>query len=121
MGAHSHQPYPQFQLGHVTTIIDIGRRGAIREEMTEFVKCGWELGSAGIGAVVGEPPDVEIIVGSTPDDVPEESIVECVGTLEAAAGATGPDAEAIPPFVLQFIIPMALEALKKWLANRQAK
>jgi hypothetical protein len=127
----THRPYPNLDIECVTTLIDIGRRGAIRTEIKSFAKCGYELLGAGLLITVGEPDDVIPIDGVTSvgfGDAPEptiEQVEEAHGYLTAALpdlesyGAEEGGAEAIDPATLTMIVTLILKGLELWLSRKK--
>lgn len=129
-----HQPYPEFKLECVTTLIDIGRRGAIREEIRDFAKCAYDLGGGLLKVTVGEPDDV--IVGATSDG--EEQLAECsleqleeahnvavsafleLESYGALPGALPGAEEAIDPATLTLIMQLVLKALEFWMNRKKS-
>ena len=129
----THRPYPNLDLGCIKTVIDIGRRGAIKAEIKTFAKCGYELLGAGLSITVGEPDDVIPIdgvtmVGVAPVEEPTvEQVEEAQGYLIAAlpdleaygAQATEAGIEAIDPATLALIVQLVLKGIELWLSRKK--
>ncbi len=132
----THRPYPEFQLECITTLVDVARRGAIREELPVVAKCGYELGGSVLKATIGEPDDV--LVGSDGAELdsdtalaqcPVEDLDEaksCLATAlpmveEGSFGAsdgTEADAKAIDPVLVSLFIQAAMKAIEYWLSRK---
>lgn len=132
-----HRPYPTLDVKCVTTIIDIARRGAVTAEIKEFAKCGYELGGAALGIMVGEPEDV--IVGDSvtfvgePAIVTQEQLQECHTALSAAqpelvtygttfgdTSSADDDVQKLSPAMAALLMQFALQALEFFLNRKKA-
>lgn len=127
-----HQPYPELQLECVTTLIDIGRRGAFRAEIKEAAKCAYDIEGAALKIFVGEPDDVIVgqavtQVGAQLEQCSLEQLEECHATLDemsselsCATESFGAEAaEGIDPATLALFMQLAMKLIELFMNRKK--
>jgi hypothetical protein len=124
----AHQPYPKFSLECATELWRILRQRSLRDESVLAAKCSYTLSGAGLGLLVGEPPDVEPSFGDAGPELDletAESLRSEMQTFLDEGERSFGDAKgeaAIDPIVMVFIvegIKLALKAIESWIKKRR--
>jgi hypothetical protein len=115
----SHQAYPAFSLDCVKDVIRIVRGGTITAELPLFAKCVYTLVGAGLGAAIGEPPDVAPALAAADSDA---ELRECCAALESVAGvqmAAAEGEQAIDPATIALLVQLAVQLIQAFLNRKK--
>jgi hypothetical protein len=121
---HQHAPYEPLSIECASDLFRMLRGRTVRDEFKLFCKCFHILLGGVFAVVVGEPDEVEPVVGAA-DDIPTAELVRLKAEFEqlAADSATtfGADDgnEKLDPATVAMLIQLAVTLITKWIERRK--